>query len=81
MSTNDYPPIDDYGYIADCHSAALVSKTGSIDWCCMPRLDSTSCFGRILGWDRGGYCKIAPSSDFSVSRRYLENTLVLKITA
>jgi len=80
MSTNDYPPIGDYGYIADCHSAALVSSSGSIDWCCMPRLDSTSCFGRILGWDRGGYCKIAPSSDFSVSRRYLENTLVLETT-
>lgn len=80
MSSNDYPPIGDYGYIADCHSAALVSSSGSIDWCCMPRLDSKSCFARVLGWDRGGYCKIAPSSDFSVSRRYLENTLVLETT-
>jgi len=45
---NPYPPISDYAYIADCHSAALVSKSGSIDWCCMPRIDSGSCFGRIL---------------------------------
>ena len=80
MNVNDYPPIGDYGYIADCHSAALVSRSGSIDWCCMPRLDSKSCFGRMLGWETGGYCKIAPSSDFSVSRRYLENTLVLETT-
>ncbi|MEJ2429062.1 MAG: glycoside hydrolase family 15 protein [Deltaproteobacteria bacterium] len=80
MSKNACPAIGDYGYIADCHSAALVSSSGSIDWCCMPRLDSRSCFGRILGWQTGGYCKIAPSSGFSVSRRYLENTLVLETT-
>jgi GH15 family glucan-1,4-alpha-glucosidase len=43
-----YPPISNYGYIADCHSSALVSTSGSIDWCCMPRLDSGSCFGRLL---------------------------------
>ena len=53
---NPYPPISDYAYIADCHSAALVSKSGSIDWCCMPRIDSGSCFGRILDWKNGGYC-------------------------
>ena len=80
MNRNAYPAIGDYGYIADCHSAALVSSSGSIDWCCMPRLDSRSCFGRILGWQTGGYCKLAPSSAFSVSRRYLENTLVLETT-
>ena len=78
MSRDSYPPIDDYGYIADCHSAALISTSGSIDWCCMPRLDSKSCFGRLLGWKEGGYCKIAPAPGFEVSRRYLENTLVLE---
>jgi len=80
MKRNSYPAIGDYGYIADCHSAALVSSSGSIDWCSMPRLDSRSCFGRILGWQTGGYCMIAPSSAFSVSRRYLKNTLVLETT-
>ena len=45
-----YPPIADYGVIAECHTAALVSRTGSIDWCCMPRLDSGTYFGRILDW-------------------------------
>ena len=75
-----YPPISDYGYIADCHSAALVSKNGSIDWCCLPRIDSGSCFGRLLDWEKGGYCQIRPVGEYTVSRRYLPNTLVLETT-
>jgi pentatricopeptide repeat protein len=78
--THTYPPIADYAYLADCHSAALVSKSGSIDWCCMPRVDSPSCFGRLLDWARGGYCSLAPTSPYQVSREYLRDTLVLKTT-
>jgi GH15 family glucan-1,4-alpha-glucosidase len=78
MEQDAYPPIADYGFIADCHSSALVSKTGSIDWCCMPRLDSRSCFGRLLDWNKGGYCQTVPSAAFETSRRYIENTLVLE---
>jgi len=77
---NPYPPISDYAYIADCHSAALVSKTGSIDWCCMPRIDSGSCFGRILDWKNGGYCQISPVSPCEISRAYLKDTLILETT-
>jgi GH15 family glucan-1,4-alpha-glucosidase len=74
-----YPPISDYGFISDCHSVALVSSTGSVDWCCMPRVDVGSCFGRILDWRRGGYCRIAPVSGRPTStRRYLDGTLVLE---
>jgi GH15 family glucan-1,4-alpha-glucosidase len=80
MKTNRYPPLDHYGFIADCHSAALVSRTGSIDWCCMPRIDSSSCFGRILDWDNGGYCRIAPLGRYESSRRYLDRTLILETT-
>ncbi|MFI5295781.1 MAG: glycoside hydrolase family 15 protein [Thermodesulfovibrionales bacterium] len=78
MNNTVYPPISRYGYISDCHSSALVSISGSIDWCCMPRLDSGSCFGRILDWKKGGYCQIAPSGPYEASRRYLEDTLVLE---
>ncbi len=78
MRNEKYPPIADYGYISDCHSAALVSRHGSIDWCCMPRIDSRSCFGRLLGWEHGGYCQIVPSASYNTSRRYFGDTLILE---
>ncbi len=80
MSTS-YPPISDYGCIGDCHSAALVSRRGSIDWCCLPRFDAGSSFGRLLDWDKGGFCSIQPVDDgFETSREYVSETLVLVTT-
>lgn len=74
-----YPPIGDYALISDCHCSALVSRRGSVDWCCMPRVDSDSCFGRLLDWNDGGYCLIAPEEDGSaMARRYLQGTMVLE---
>ena len=81
MSPHDpYPPIGDYALIGDCHTAALISRTGSIDWCCLPRFDSGSAFGRLLDWERGGYCSITPTAaePWEYTRAYLEDTLVLR---
>jgi len=75
-----YPPIADYGFISDCHSSALVSRAGSIDWCCMPRFDSPSVFGRILDWSIGGFWSIAPDGDWTSTRGYVEDSLVLETT-
>ena len=72
------PDIEDYGIISDCHSVALVSTQGSIDWCCMPKIDSPSCFGRIINVTSGGYCQIFPQEPVKVSRRYVKNTLILE---
>ncbi len=73
-----YPPIADYAMIGNCHFAALISREGSIDWCCMPRFDSDSLFGRLLDWEQGGYCEIRPQAeDCSVSRHYQTASLVL----
>jgi site-specific recombinase XerC len=69
-----YRPIDDYALLSDCHSVALVSREGSIDWCCMPRVDSASVFGRLLDADRGGFCAIRVDEDVPVSRRYRYDT-------
>src|SRR6266567_4695743 len=81
---NRYPPIGEYALIGDCHSAALVSRGGSIDWCCLPRFDSGSYFGRLLSWDDRGHCSLAPVPGGRrvqpPARRYLEDTLVLETT-
>jgi len=76
-----YAPIGDYGLIGDGHTAALVSRAGSIDWACLPHLHSASVFGRLLDWRLGGWCAIGPAADgATVTRRYLERTLVLETT-
>ena len=80
---SSYPPIADYALISDCRAVALISSEGSIDWCCMPRMDRGSCFGRLLDWHKGGYCSIAPTDDGEKTtsfRRYVEGTLVLETT-
>jgi len=77
-----YPSIGDYALIGDCHSAALVARDGSIDWCCVPRFDSGSAFGRLLDRRRGGHCSIRPTADgpWDYERSYLDDTLVLETT-
>src|SRR3954447_11355839 len=80
MSESSYPPIADYGLIGDGQSAALVSRGGSIDWCCLPRFDSGSCFGRLLDWKRGGHFSIVPveGAQANIHRSYRGDTMVLE---
>lgn len=81
--SNGFPQIADYGFISECHSMALVSIGGSIDWCVMPRIDANSVFGRILDRQRGGHCKLCPDLEedkYERSRRYLDGTLILETT-
>jgi GH15 family glucan-1,4-alpha-glucosidase len=69
--------IGEYGFLSDCQSAALVSRDGSVDWWCVPRFDSPSVFGRLLGPD-AGHWSLHPASPYQVSRSYLEDSLVLR---
>src|SRR3954447_10021400 len=72
-------PIADYGMLADCASAALVSRAGSIDWLCLPRYDSDAVFARLLD-PEAGHWSIRPKASFSTERRYLPGTLVIETT-
>jgi GH15 family glucan-1,4-alpha-glucosidase len=72
-------PIGDHALLSDCHSAALVDMAGSVEWLCFPRFDSPSTFARILD-DEAGHWVIRPAGEASVSRRYVERTMVLETT-
>jgi alpha,alpha-trehalase len=75
-----FPPIAGYGFLSDCHTAALVSDEGCVEWLCLPRFDSPSVFGAIL--DRGaGHWRLAPAGVVvPISRHYEPGTLALETT-
>ncbi|MFC5430410.1 glycoside hydrolase family 15 protein [Paraburkholderia denitrificans] len=74
--------IEDYALIGDGHTAALVSRTGSIDWLCWPRFDSGACFAALLGNEENGRWLIAPEAadgvEIKTTRRYRDETLILE---
>lgn len=70
------PSLREYGFIGDGIGAALVSSSGSIDWCCLGRMDRDSCFARLLDAERGGACWIEGAA--GGDQRYLDDTLVLE---
>jgi GH15 family glucan-1,4-alpha-glucosidase len=78
--SNRFPPIGSYGFLSDCHTSALVSYDGSIEWLCLPRFDSPSAFAALL--DRGaGHFKLKPKGVVvPISRRYQPGTLVIETT-
>ncbi|CAN5669392.1 glycoside hydrolase family 15 protein [soil metagenome] len=71
--------IEDYALLGDLQTAALVSRDGSIDWCCFPRFDSGACFAALLGGPEHGRWKVAPAGGvLRTERQYRNNTLVLE---
>ncbi|MCG8655227.1 MULTISPECIES: glycoside hydrolase family 15 protein [unclassified Yimella] len=75
-----HTPIEDYAIIGDTETAALVSRFGSIDWLCLPRFDSGSCFTNLLGTPEHGRWLLRPFGPSEATRRYVGNTSILETT-
>ncbi len=75
-----YKPINDYGIIGNLGSCALVGLDGSIDWCCLPHLDSPALFSALLDSKKGGRFQITPEGEYKSSQAYMENTNILETT-
>ena len=71
-------PIGDYGFLSDGESTALVSPGGSVDWMCLPRMDSPSVFGSLIGRHAGHFSLSPSDAVVPVARRYLPGTMVLE---
>ena len=71
--------IEDYALIGDLETTALVGRNGSVDWLCLPRFDSASCFAAVLGDERHGHWSLAPAGEVrNTTRRYRPGTLILE---
>jgi GH15 family glucan-1,4-alpha-glucosidase len=73
-------PLAAYGAIGDGRSVALSGADGSIDWWCVPGIDSPPLFDRLLDAANGGYFAVTPARRFTVERRYLPDSNVLETT-
>ena len=67
-----------YGIIGNCKSSAVINENSSIDWCCLPKFDSSSVFAKILDEKIGGSFQVVCDSSYSIKQTYIEKTAILK---
>ncbi len=80
LNPDGFPPISGYGFLSDCHTSALVSFGGAVEWLCLPRFDSPSVFGALLDRDAGHFFLHPKGVTTPISRRYIPGTLVIETT-
>jgi GH15 family glucan-1,4-alpha-glucosidase len=73
-----YKKISDYGIIGNLHSVALIGSDASIDWLCLPHIDSPSVFGALLDDKKGGRFSISPLKEWDSVSEYIADTNILK---
>src|SRR6266536_1547555 len=71
--------IEDYAFLSDTQTGALVSRDGCVDWLCFPRFDSPACFASLLGEKKNGNWRFFPEEEIEKTRRqYRDETLILE---
>jgi GH15 family glucan-1,4-alpha-glucosidase len=71
--------IEDYAFLSDTQTGALVGRDGSVDWLCFPRFDSDACFAALLGDRKNGRWSFAPTEEITATRRrYRDGSLILE---
>src|SRR3954447_2298933 len=71
--------IEDYGFLSDTQTGALVSRDGCVDWLCLPRFDSPACFASLVGEAKNGHWRFfTDDEEAQVERRYRGDTLILE---
>src|SRR5450432_4185955 len=71
--------IEDYAFLSDTQTCALVSREGSVDWLCFPRFDSGACFAALLGDEQNGRWLFTPNEKILATRRkYRGDSLILE---
>lgn len=80
LRASAYRPIADYGIVGNCHTAALISSEGSIDWMCAPSFDSPPLFARLLDAGNGGHFAVQPAAVFESDAEYAGFSAVLNTT-
>ncbi|MEY2525497.1 MAG: hypothetical protein QOE73_268 [Verrucomicrobiota bacterium] len=71
--------IEDYGFLSDTQTGALVSREGCVDWLCLPRFDSAACFASLIGEKKNGHWLFTPAENIEkLRRRYRGDTLIIE---